>query len=158
MNQVEQGCCCSTLPDLAAVPMGGDGLDERVFATLENITDHGGDLWWLYLSKCEACGQHWMVAQEERIFDEYFMRRLVEQEARHIIEDDRWPAEFITYESVLRTGRALSQPCIYFDSMSPALVTTADDLRKARPAITVEEVAFLLGVTPKNAGRLLAAQ
>lgn len=51
-----EDCCCHSLADLAVVPMGGDGLDERVFATLEKICDHGGDLWWLYLSKCSACG------------------------------------------------------------------------------------------------------
>lgn len=98
-----------------------------------------------------------MVAQEERIFDDYFMRRLVELQVRDIIDEARWPAEFITYESVLRTGRELSQPCIYVDSRSPALVASAHDLRKARPDITVDEVAFLLGVTAKNADRLLSA-
>ena len=29
--------------------MGGDGLDERVFATVEIVVDHGGDAWWLSL-------------------------------------------------------------------------------------------------------------
>lgn len=157
MTEIEHECLCARLPDLAAVPMGGDGLDERVFETLDVVLKHGGDLWWLYLSKCQACGHHWMVAQEERIFDDYFMRRMVDEQTRHILEKGRWPAEFITYENVLRTGRALSQPCIYADSMSPALVTSADDLRKVRPDITVEEVAYLLGVTSANAVCLLAA-
>ena len=150
-------CECASIRDLAAIPMGGDGLDERVFATVENVRDHGGDLWWLHLSKCSVCGQNWMVAQEERIFDEYFLRRLDDAEARQISAEGRWPAEFLTYERVLKIGRTLSQPCIFADALSPSLVWTVEDLRKERPDITVDEIAHLLGVTPKNAARLLAA-
>ena len=36
MNEASSPCYCAYLPDLAAVPMGGDGLDERVFATVEH--------------------------------------------------------------------------------------------------------------------------
>lgn len=151
------GCCCASLQDLAVVPMGGEGMDERVFATLATVCEHGGDQWWLYLSKCSACGQTWMVAQEERIFDDFFLRRMTAEQARSICEDGSWPDEFLTYEALLKTGRDLSQPCIYLDSMSSALFATAEDLRKARPDITVEEVAYLLGITSKNARRLLAA-
>jgi hypothetical protein len=150
-------CECASIRDLAAIPMGGDGLDGRVFATVENVRDHGGDLWWLRLSKCSVCGQNWMVAQEERIFDEYFLRRLDDEEARQISAEGRWPAEFLTYERVLKIGRSLSQPCIFADALSPALVWTVEDLRKERPNITLHEIAHLLGVTPKNVARLLAA-
>ena len=150
-------CQCASIRDLAAIPMGGDGLDERVFATVENIRDHGGDLWWLHLSKCCVCGQNWMVAQEERIFDEYFLRRLDDATARQISVEGRWPAEFLTYERVLKIGRTLSQPCIFFDALSSALVWTVKDLRNERPEITVDEIAYLLGVTSKNVNRLLEA-
>ena len=150
-------CECASIRDLAAIPMGGDGLDERVFATIERVRDHGDALWWLHLSKCSVCGQNWMVAQEERIFDEYFLRRLNDAEARQIGAEGQWPAEFLTYERVLKIGRTLSQPCIFFDALSPSLVWTVEDLRKERPDITVDEIAHLLGVTPKNAARLLAA-
>lgn len=108
-------CCCPSLADLAVVPMGGDGLDERVFATLENIRDHGGELWWLYLSKCSACGQDWLVAQDERIYDNFYLKRLSPTEARTIADDNRWPDAFITYERVLRLGRTLSQPWTFLD-------------------------------------------
>lgn len=141
--------------DLAAVPMGGDGLDERIFATLERVKGHGGELWWLYLSKCEACGQYWMVAQEERIFDEYFFRRLNRTEALLISSEGRWPPEFATYERVLKLGRSLSTPCVFLETLAPSLVWTAEDLRKERPDITVEEIARLIGVTPKHVERLL---
>jgi hypothetical protein len=154
----QMDCHCLSLRDLQGVPMGGEGLDERVFATVERIKDHGGDLWWLYLSKCKACGQHWMVAQEERIFDEYFLRRLDPGDAELILSDGRWPGEFLTYERVLKVGRELSQPCVFLEKLSPSLVWTAEDLRKARPDITIEEIAYLTGVTPKRASRLLSAK
>jgi hypothetical protein len=147
-------CCCATLPDLAVVPMGGGRLDERVFNTLEHVQDHGGDLWWLYLSKCSACGENWMIAQEERIFDDYFLKRLSNEEARQIVSESTWPPDFITYERVLKVGKALSQPCIFLNPLDDSLAWTAADLRKARPDITVEEIADLLGVTLEDAARL----
>ncbi|WP_287979385.1 hypothetical protein [Sphingomonas sp.] len=158
MNQSSSPCCCASLPDLAAVPMGGDGLDERVFATVENVVDHGGDAWWLYLSQCRACGQHWMIAQEERIFDEYFLRRLTVDEACRISRKGEWPVEFTSYERVLKTGHALGiRPCIFLERLSPSLVWTAEDLRKKRPDISVDEIALLLGVSATQARRLIAA-
>lgn len=149
-------CKCASIRDLAAIPMGGDGLDERVFATMEKVRDHGGDPWWLYLSKCSECGQHWMIAQEERIFDEYFLRRVSNEAAEGILAHT-WPDEFITYERVLNIGHTFATPCIFFDTMAGSLIWSAEDLRKARPEITVDEIARLLGVTPENAKRLLQA-
>jgi hypothetical protein len=135
--------------------MGGDGLDEQVFETLERIRDHGGDLWWLYLSKCSACGQDWLVAQDERIYDNFYLKRINPLEAGGIAEDNRWPDDFITYERVLRLGRTLSQPWSFLDPRSPALVWTAEDLLKERPDITVEEIAYLLAIELKAASRLM---
>lgn len=137
--------------------MGGDGLDERVFATVENVVNHGGDAWWLHLSQCRACGQHWMIAQEERIFDEHFLRRLTVDEANRISGSAEWPVEFLSYERVLKTGHALHiRPCVFLERLSPSLVGTAEDLRKERPDISVDEIALLLGVTATRARQLLA--
>ena len=148
-------CLCASLPDLAVVPMGGDGLDERVFATLQTVYDHGGR-WWLYLSKCDVCGQHWMVAQEERIFDDYFLRRLDGATAAKIADEKRWPAEFLTYDAVLKVGREMSKPCVFLEPLASSLVWTAEDLRRERPDISVEQIAYLIGVTPEHAARLIA--
>lgn len=159
MSEASDPCCCASLPDLAAVPMGGDGLDERVFATVENIVEHGGHARWLYLSQCRACGQHWMIAQEECIFDEYFLRRLTVDEAKRISIDAQWPDEFLSYERVLKTGHTLGiRPCIFLERLSPSLVCAAEDLRKERHDISVEEIAHLLGVSAKHAKRLLAVE
>ena len=137
--------------------MGGDGLDERVFATVDNVVDHGRDFWWLHLSHCRACGQHWMIAQEERIFDEHFLRRLTVDEAERISTSAEWPVEFLSYERVLKTGHALGiRPAVFLQRFSPSLVWAAKDLRKERPDITEEEIALLLGVTVRQAKRLLA--
>lgn len=138
--------------------MGGDGLDERVFATVEKLVDHGGAAWWLHLSQCRVCNQHWMIAQEERIFDEHFLRRLTVDQASRISFNAEWPVEFLSYERVLKTGHALHiRPCVFFERLSPSLVWTAEDLRKERPDISEAEIAFLLGVTIPQAKRLVAA-
>ena len=138
--------------------MGGDGLDERVFATVENVVDHGGDAWWLHLSQCRACGQYWMIAQEERIFDVHFLRRLSVDEAYCISVNAEWPVEFLSYERVLKAGHALRiRPCVFLERLSPSLIWTAEDLRKERPDISLEEIALLLGVTATQAKRLLEA-
>lgn len=138
--------------------MGGDGLDERVFATVENVLDHDGDAWWLHLSQCRACGQYWMIAQEERIFDEHFLRQLTVDEANRISVNAEWPVEFLSYERVLKTGHALRiRPCVFLERLSPSLVWTAEDLRRERPDISVEEIALLLGVSSTQAKRPLAA-
>ena len=150
-----EDCCCRSLPNLAVIPMGGEGQDERVFATLNNIRNHSADLWWLYLSKCSACEQDWLVAQDERIYDNYYLKRLDPAEAQDIVAGVRWPDDFISYERVLRLGRTLGQPWTFLDSRSPALIDTAADLRKERPDITVDEIAYLLAIKPKAVGRLL---
>lgn len=151
-------CKCASIRDLAAVPMGGDGLDERVFATIEKIRTYGDDLWWLHLSKCSECGQHWMIAQEERIFDDYFLRRLPVDVANRISLNAEWPVEFLSYERVLKTGHALGiRPCVFLERLSPSPVWTAEELRKERPDISVEEIALLLYVTAPEAKQLLAA-
>lgn len=136
--------------------MGGDGLDKRVFETFENVVDHGGDAWWLHLSQCRDCGQHWMIAQEERIFDVHFLRRLTGGEANSVAIEAEWPTEFLSYERVLKTGHALRiHPCVFLERLSPSLVWTAEDLRKERFDISVDEIALLLGINSAQAKRIL---
>ncbi|WP_088308103.1 hypothetical protein [Novosphingobium sp. B 225] len=99
-----------------------------------------------------------MIAQEERIFDEHFLRRLTVDEANRIFMSAEWPVEFLSYERVLKTGHALRiRPCVFLDRHSPSLVWTVEDLRKERPDISVDEIALLLGVTATQTKRLLAA-
>jgi hypothetical protein len=135
--------------------MGGEGLDERVFATFDRVRDHGGVQWWLYLSRCGVCSAYWMVAQEERIYDDYFLRRLSAEETAAILTTGDWPADFLTYEQVLMLGRERSRPCVFFERFSPALVDTIADLRRERPAITAAEIAHLLGISPGDVAHMV---
>jgi hypothetical protein len=135
--------------------MGGIGLDELVFSSFKEVTKHGGNQWWLYVSTCLACRQDWMVAQDERIYDNYYLRRLAPASLREIVELDWWPEEFLTYERVLILGKATGKFWRFIESRSPALIATAEDLRRERPDITVEEIASLLAIPVVQATDLL---
>jgi len=148
-------CICATFGDLAVVPMGGDGLDERFFATVESIRDHGGERWWLHLARCTACGQDWMIAQEERIYDDYYLKRLNSAEAEAVVSANVWPAEFLTYEAVLRFGQRHSKAFHFLDPRAGSLLWTIEDLRKARPDISTHEIGELLGISEAHVARLM---
>ncbi len=150
-------CECITVKNTDVIAMGGDGRDRRFFATVDVVCKHGGEQWWLDLNQCKACGQHWMIASEERMYDDYFVKRLDTNEAGQIIKDGFWPDDFMTYEKVLELGVALSKACRFPDPMAGSLVWTAHDLRAARPDITRAEIAELLGVDVDHVERLLAA-
>lgn len=150
-----QECCCDSLADLAIIPMGGDGLDQRVFASLARVKTHGGDRWWLWTSSCRSCGQGWMVAQDERIYDNYYLRRLEPSTLGRIIEEGQWPDEFLAYEHVLSLGQTAGRPWTFQDPSSPALVDTAMDLRRERPDISADDVARLLSIPLADAERML---
>lgn len=148
-------CCCSELSDLAVVGMGDpNGLDERLFDNLERVQDHGGEQWWLYASVCKACGQNWMIAQDERIHDNFYLKRLDGEAMREIVDHSRWPDDFIRYEQVLRLGRQSGKIAQFLDPRSPALVETARDLRRERPEISIEDIAYVLAIPVKSAARL----
>ena len=146
-------CCCKALADFAVVPMGGIGFDEIVFASFKETVKYGGDRWWLYVSTCLACRQDWMIAQDERIYDNYYLQRILPASVKEIIDFCWWPDEFLTYERVLRLGKATGRFWTFEDPLSLALVTTAEDLRRERPDITVEEIADLLTIPVAQASR-----
>ena len=147
-------CLCSSLADLAAIPMGDEGLDERVFATLERVREHGSKLWWLYLSQCGVCAQHWLVAQDERIYDTFYLKRLGPAAAQDIIASGNWPDDFITYERVLQLGSRMAPKWQFQDPFAHSLQFTVEDLRKERPNISPREIAVLLGITGVQARKL----
>lgn len=142
----EQLCVCGSLPDLAHVPMGGDGLDEKFLTTVDQVATYGSTKWWLWLGKCSACNQDWLVAQDERIFDQYFLKKLTVEQAHNVVHSDQWPQEFSTYENVLGVGGTLANHCRFLERTSPSLVWTAEDLLAERPDITISEIAALLGI------------
>ena len=147
-------CCCATLGDFAVVGMGdSEGRDERVFASLERIADHGGDQWWLYLSRCSVCQTDWMVAQEERIHDNFYLRRLSADDASAIIERGQWPEEFLRFEDVIRLGPDNNAYAKFFNPDD--LTDTVKELIEARSEITSGEVAYLFCLSDREAQRLM---
>lgn len=154
----ETACCCSELADIAIIGMGdAEGMDARIFETLDLVRNYGDEKWWLYASTCRACGQNWMVAQEERIHDNYCLRRIDRDAINEIADHSRWPDDFLTYEQILRLGREAGYVATFLDPKSPALVETAQDLRRARPEISIEDVAYALAIPTKQAERLFRA-
>lgn len=149
-------CCCKALADNPVIPMGGIGLDELVFASFRQTVRHGGDQWWLYVSTCLACRQDWMIAQDERIYDNFYLRRISATQLQEIEDFGLWPDEFLTYEQVLKLGKATGGVWRFAEANSPALVTTAEDLRRGRPDISVDEIASLLSISVKQVTNLLA--
>lgn len=148
-------CICATLDDLAVMPMGGDGLDEHFFATVDIVRWHGDVLWWLNLSRCAVCGQDWMIAQEERIYDDHYLKRLNSAEAEAVVSANVWPAEFLTYEAVLRFGQRHSKAFHFLDPRAGSLLWTIEDLRKARPDISAHEIGELLGISQAHVAKLM---
>jgi hypothetical protein len=149
-------CECPTIPDLGAVPMGAEFYFEKVFETLEQKLEFGPDKWWLYLSKCRCCQTVWLIAQDDRIHDDYFMVRSSDTELAEA-QAGRWPQQFQTYEDVLATGRKLSNPPQFCDPMAGSLQWTAEDLLKERHNISAKEIGYLLGLSDKHASALLKA-
>lgn len=147
-------CCCKALADDPVIPMGGIGLDELVFASFRQTVLHGGDQWWLYVSTCLACRQNWMIAQDERIYDNFYLRRISAAQLQEIEDFGFWPDEFLTYEQVLKLGKATGVTWRFAEANSPALVTTAEDLRRERPDISIEEIAVLLSIREQQAAGL----
>jgi hypothetical protein len=49
----------------------------------------------------------------------------------------------------------MSKPWTFLDPRSPALIDTAEDLRRERPGISIEEIAYLLAISVSDAKRLL---
>lgn len=138
-------CSCITLPDLADAGMG-DESTTAVFETLEKRAERGDPFWWLSLYACSACGQWWLVAQEERQNDVFFLRRLSREEGEKILEEHGWPTEFDSYAYLLRLGMERGHSVRFVDPLDSSLSWTAADLARERPGIHVSEMAQLLNL------------
>jgi hypothetical protein len=140
------GCRCIELRDVAVVPMMGEG-SEDVFLTLDEIRKRGGERWWLYVSWCHACDQWWLVGAEERQNDVFCLRRLTADEGRAIVDEDRWPTDFDTYEALLELGVRSGYRVAFVDPMyGSSLSASIEELARARPGIKVTELARLLAI------------
>ena len=147
-------CECPKIRDLDFIPMGFDGDDKRFFENLTEILAYGKKKWWLYISKCSRCETLWMVGQDDRHYDDYFLNRISDHQLNSAKRGE-WPELFFTYERMLAIGRDLTTSPIYVDPASPSLIWTAKDLLKERPAITEDEIAYVLGVSVEHASWLI---
>lgn len=151
----QSSCCCPEIGDLAVIGMGDpDGLDVRIFATLDRIREHGGQRWWLYASTCRACGQDWLIAQEERIHDNFVLKRVEPIVMKRIVQASDWPGDFLSFERVLRLERESGKVARFVDPCSPALIETVVDLRRERADISIEDIAFALAISTESAARI----
>ncbi len=136
------------------VPMSSDLYFEKVFGSMERVIEYGPEKWWLYISRCKACGTNWLIAQDDRIYDDFFLTLISDAD---VVEarSGRWPDQFQTYEAVLALGRQTRNPPRFFDPMAASLIWTVEDLLKERPSIRVEEIAELLGLSNEHAAKLV---
>ena len=149
----QRSCECPKVRDMDFIPMGFDGDDERFFANLTKILSYGQKKWWLYISECNRCGTVWMVGQDDRYYDDYFLNRISTDQLSRAKKGE-WPELFLTQERLLAIGRDLSAAPIYVDADSPGLKWTVEDLLKERPAITDSEIADILGISAEHAAWL----
>lgn len=144
------GCECGRLDDLAVVPMGR----HDVFRTLRLVRARGLPQWWLGAFTCSACGQAWLVAQEERHNDIFILRRLDATEAGRLLGEGVWPPDFDRFERLLEIGREAGHAVRYADVTDSPLLHTVADLARERPGIRVSELAALLNLDPLVAAEL----
>lgn len=147
-------CECPIIQNFAAIPMGGDFYSETVMSNFEPLADYGSEKWWLYVSKCKQCNTVWMIAQDDRIYDQFFFNRITDQELSDCLSGD-WPSKFLTYGRVLACGRKLGNPPRFIDEFAYSLQWTVEDLLKERAAISTEEIAWLLGLSIQHAKSLV---
>jgi hypothetical protein len=146
-------CRCVTLSSVAVVEMGSPG-DE--LATIDERRSRGEPWWWPWFGECSRCGQWWLVAQEEHQNDVFCLRRLDADEVNDLLQNNLWPSDFDSYESLLRLGHDAG---VMFRFADPEQVSslrgTIVDLAKAKPGIRVAELSSLLNLEPDTA-RMLA--
>jgi hypothetical protein len=145
-------CSCVTLAKVAVVDMGSRG-DEM--ATIEERRSRGEPWWWLWCGECSRCGQWWLVGQEERQNDVFCLRRLDAPEVKELLDKDVWPADFDSYESLLRLGCDAGKAVRFVNpEEASSLRSTIADVAKARPGIQVSELCTLLNLEPDTARTL----
>lgn len=153
--ECDEKCHCASIRNLDAIEMGGDWFFEKFFSTLTVFAKPSPEKWWLYASQCSVCGTNWLVAQEERIHDMFYVMRL-NDETTSEVKRGRWPKTFATYADVLDVGVKLDvRQAQFVDPMSGALQITVEELLQTVPKITVEEIGLKLGIEPQHAQLLI---
>ena len=162
-GRVSPDCLCIRLRALDVVDMGHfqapppafeagrEWTHKDVFRSLERVADRGDPYWWLWAARCRACGQGWLVGQEERQNDVFCLMRLDAGQLREIVARNLWPRDFDSYETLLRIGFERGRRVRFAEPMTSSMNETIADLARARPGIAISEVARLLNLDPTTA-------
>lgn len=94
-------CRCVELHDMAVVPMSGEKA--AVLRSFVDRTRRGALYWWLSAGQCRACGQWWLIGEDDR-YDAFCMRRLDASQGQRILAAGVWPPDFDDYEAMLRNA------------------------------------------------------
>jgi len=97
-------CECIALADNAVTDEGSEHW-EKVFATLIEIKSYGESRCWLSLNQCSKCSQYWLVAQESTVNDIDLFKRIDTSMAHKVIQENKWPEHFQTFEELLILGK-----------------------------------------------------
>lgn len=97
-------CECLALSNDAALDMGSE-KSERILSTLTTVKAYGEPRWWLSLNQCNKCNQYWLMAEESENYDIYFFKRLDSSLASSIIQDNKWPNDFQSYQELIVTDK-----------------------------------------------------
>ena len=144
-----QPCRCALFRDLDVDEFHADSPVRR----FEALKKRGLPMWWLTLGRCADCGQHWLVAQEERLNDIYVLMRTTDEAAAAILARDDWPDTLSTYEELLHIGKVNGHAARYANPSE--LWPVAIDLVGQRPTITAHEFASLSNISPAEASSVL---
>jgi hypothetical protein len=131
-----------------------DATDAR--RELVAVTKRGGRWWWLTLAQCAVCGQRWLDAQEERVYDVWVMRKLREADVRRILDGDgEWPGDLDRYITLLRMARSEGRRVSWADPLDPrtlqVLRETLIQIRAEDPSVSRQQAAALLCLTAAQA-------
>lgn len=149
-------CHCASVRNLDAIEMGGDWFFEKFFAKMTQVAKPETDQWWLYISRCNICTTNWLVAQEERIHDMFYVQRIADQ-AVFEAQNGKWPAQFQTYADVLDVGVRLGvRQAQFVDRVSGAVQITVEELLQTGAKISAQDVGKALGISAEHAQILIS--
>jgi hypothetical protein len=94
-----------------------------------------------------------MIAQEERVHDNYYLKRLSADQIMAIVERADWPRDFLRFEDVIKLGPDNNKVALFFDTND--LTDTVKELIEARNDISAAEVAYLFCLSDGEAQRLM---
>ena len=119
--------------------------NDNIFSLIK-LKDRGNNIWWLYLSQCEICKEYWLVAQEERHNDCFCLKRLDNETAIKILNDNIWPSIFDKYEYLLQIEMEAGKSVRFWDPLNSSLKYTIEDLTIEHPGIKLSWIAKLLNI------------